>query len=306
MAVLAVVIVVLALPGSDSSSDQQSYLDIIAPQLQLSSQQGAVVSDIRASGASSDRTTLLQRVNDLVSGSAGVQRGVSQVGPPGSLAPAVSLLDRALRMRAQATVSLRDGLQASLSGAPSDQAVAALTSAGQQLNSADGLYGGFLRGLPRSRASSVSVPEYRWMLNAADWEPSSLSLYVLVLRRSPSLAVRHDVAVVLVSTQPSPATYMGSTAVLGLTRQLTVEVVVADAGNVPEHGVAVTAKLISGRTQSGQIVVDLEPGQRRAVDLGGFSLDARTLYLLTVTVGPVSGDAAPENDQQSMALTVAG
>ena len=48
MAVLAVVIVVLALPGSDSSSDQQSYLDIIAPQLQLSSQQGAVVRDIRA------------------------------------------------------------------------------------------------------------------------------------------------------------------------------------------------------------------------------------------------------------------
>jgi hypothetical protein len=53
-------------------------------------------------------------------------------------------------------------------------------------------------------------------------------------------------------------------------------------------------------------VVDLEPGQRRAVDLGGFSLDARTLYLLTVAVGPVSGDATPENDQQSMALSVAG
>jgi hypothetical protein len=75
---------------------------------------------------------------------------------------------------------------------------------------------------------------------------------------------------------------------------------------VPEHGVAVTAKLISGKTQSGQIVVDLEPGQRRAVDLGGFSLDARTLYLLTVAVGPISGDATPENDQQSMALSVAG
>ncbi len=74
LVVAVLVIVVLALPGSDSSPDQQSYLDIVRPQLQLSAQQGAVVRDIRANARSLDRLTLVQRVNDLVGAAAGVQR----------------------------------------------------------------------------------------------------------------------------------------------------------------------------------------------------------------------------------------
>jgi hypothetical protein len=53
-------------------------------------------------------------------------------------------------------------------------------------------------------------------------------------------------------------------------------------------------------------VVDLDPGQRRAVNLGGLSLNPKTLYVLTVTVGPVSGDPTPADDRQTMALAVAG
>lgn len=306
LGVVAVVIVVLALPGSDSGADRQSYLDVVAPQLQLSAQQGVVVRDIRANAASVDRTILFQQVNDLAAGSAGVQREVSQVGPPGSLGPTASLLNRALRMRAQATATLRVGFQASLSGAPADQALAALAKAGQQFESADGFYGGFLRGLPPSEASSIAVPEYRWVLNSADWNRPALDLYLLSLRQSPSLAVRHDVAVALVSTQPSPASYIGSVAVLGLTRQLTVGVVVADTGNVAEHGVPVVAKLASGTTQSARMTVDLDPGQRRALNFGGFSLNAHALYVLTVTVGPVSADPTPGDDQQTLTIGVAG
>src|SRR5437763_1009742 len=90
LVVAVLVIVVLALPGSDSSSDQQSYLDIVRPQLQLSAQQGAVVRDIRANARSLDRLTLVQRVNDLVGAAAGVQRQVAPVSPPGSLGSAGS------------------------------------------------------------------------------------------------------------------------------------------------------------------------------------------------------------------------
>src|SRR5437899_1486965 len=118
LVVVALLIVVVALPGSDSSSDRQSYLDIVRPQLQLSAQQGAVVRDIRVNAQSFDRTALFQRVNDLVSGSAGAQREVAAVGPPGSLGSAASLLTQSLSMRAQAAATLRDGLQTSLSGAP--------------------------------------------------------------------------------------------------------------------------------------------------------------------------------------------
>src|SRR5204863_7715648 len=116
MVAAVAVIVVVALPGSDSSPDQQSYLDIVRPQLQLSSQEGAVVRDMRANAPSFDRTTLFQRANDIAGASAAVQREVAQVGPPGSLGSAGSLLKQALSMRGQATVSLRDGLQAALSG----------------------------------------------------------------------------------------------------------------------------------------------------------------------------------------------
>ena len=306
LVVAVLVIVVLALPGSDSGSDQQSYLDIVRPQLQLSAQQGAVVRDIRANARSLDRLTLVQRVNDLVGAAAGVQRQVAPVSPPGSLGSAGSLLEQAMNTRAQGTASLRDGLRASLSGGSADQAVGLLSHAGQQLVAADGLYGRFLRALSRSQAASISVPQYRWVVNPADWERGSLVLFVLGLRLSPSLALRHDVGLVLVSTQPSPTSYQGTIAVLGLARQLTVSVVVANTGNATEHEVPVVATVSGGQPQSARTVVNLEPGQRQALDLGGLSLGPRTLYVLTVTVGPVSGDPTPADNSQTMPLIVAG
>jgi hypothetical protein len=306
LVVAAAVIVVLALPGSQSSPDQQSYLDIVRPQLLLSSQQGAVVGDIRANAASFDRTTLFQRVNDLASATASVQQQVALVGPPGSLGSAGGDLNQALKMRAQAVASLRDGLQTALSGAPSGQVETRLARAGQELGAADGLYGSFLRALPRSQAASITVPQYRWVLNQADWARPSLSLYVLSLRLSPSLAVHHDVGLVLVSTQPAPTSYNGPVAVLGLARQLTVTVVVANTGNATEHAVPVVATLASTQTQSARAVVDIDPGQRRAVDLGGLSLGPRQFYILTVSVGPVDGDPTPADNQQTTTLAVSG
>jgi hypothetical protein len=306
LVVAAIVIVVLALPGSSSSPNQQSYLDIVRPQLQASAQQGAVVRDILANGASFDRTTLFERVNDLAGTAAGVQQQVALVGPPGSLGSSGGDLNQAMKMRAQAVSSLRDGLQSALSGAPSDQATTQLARAGQELNAADGLYGSFLRALPRSQAASIAVPQYRWVLNRSDWAPPALSLYVLSLRLAPSLAVHHDVALVLVSTQPAATSYNGPVAVLGLARQLTVSVVVANTGNATEHGVPVVARLAGGQTQSVRTVVDLDPGQRRAVDLGGMSLGPRTLYVLTVSVGPVDGDPTPADDTQTTTLGVSG
>ena len=306
LVVAVIVIIVLVLPGSQSSPDQQSYLDIVRPQLQLSAQQGAVVRDVRANAASFDRTTLFQQLNDLAGAAAGVQQQVALVGSPGSLGSAGGHLNQALKMRAQATASLRDGLQATLSGAPSGQAQTELARAGQELIAADGFYGSFLRALPRSQAASISVPQYRWVLNQADWAPPALGLYVLGLRLSPSLAVRHDVGIVLVSTQPAPTSYAGTVAVLGLARQLTVGVVVSNSGNATENSVPVVATLAGGQSQSVRTVVDLDPGQRRAVDLGGLSLNPRSLYVLTVTVGPVHGDPTPADDRQTMALAVSG
>ncbi len=303
LVVAVIVIVVLALPGSRSSPDQQSYLDIVRPQLQLSAQQGMALQDIRANGQSFDRATLFQRVNDLVGGSAGVAQQVGQVGSPGS---AGSHLDQAMTMRAQAAASVRNGLQSALSGAPSEQAQTQLARAGQELIAADNLYGSFLRALPPGQAATSTVPQYRWVLNPGDWTPPALGLYVLGLRVSPSLAVVHDVGLVLVATQPAPTSYAGTVAVLGLTRQLAVNVVVANTGNATEHGVPVVANLAGGQAQNVRTTVDLDPGQRRALDLKGLSLNPKTLYVLTVTIGPVPGDPTPGDDQQTMALAVAG
>jgi hypothetical protein len=306
LVVAVIVIVVLALPGSQSSPDQQSYLDIVRPQLLLSSQQGAVVRDIRANAASFDRTTLFQRANDLAGATVGVQQQAALVGSPGSLGSSGGHLNQALKMRAQGVASLRDGLQSALSGAPSDQAQTQLARAGQELSAADGLYGSFLRALPRSQAASITVPQYRWVLNQADWAPPSLSLYVLGLRLSSSLAVHHGVALVLVSTQPAPTSYNGPVAVLGLARQLTVSVVVANTGNATEHAVPVVATLASAQTQSARAVVDIDPGQRRAIDLGRLSLGPRMFYILTVSVGPVDGEPTTADNQQTTTLAVSG
>jgi hypothetical protein len=70
--------------------------------------------------------------------------------------------------------------------------------------------------------------------------------------------------------------------------------------------VPVVATVAGGQTQSVRTVVDLDPGQRRAVNLGGLLLNPKTLYVLTVTVGPVNGDPTPADGRQTMALAVAG
>jgi hypothetical protein len=68
----------------------------------------------------------------------------------------------------------------------------------------------------------------------------------------------------------------------------------------------VVVTLASGQTQSARTVVDLDPGQRRALSLGGFSLSPLRIYVLTVTVGPVAGETRPFDAQQMMPIAVAG
>ncbi len=52
--------------------------------------------------------------------------------------------------------------------------------------------------------------------------------------------------------------------------------------------------------------MNLDPGQRQALDLGGLSLGPHTLYVLTVTVGPLAGDPTPADNTQTLPLVVAG
>ena len=308
LGVLVVIVVALALPGSSSNPDKQSYLDIIRPQLQSSAQQGGVVNDVRANAATSDRVALSQRLEDLVGGAANVRQQVSAVGAPGSLSAASHSLNDALQLRAQATSLFRSGVEAALPQATGGDPLGDLVKAGQDLIAADNSYGSFLRALPRSMASSISVPEYRWVVNPADWSRQGLGLFVIGTKLSPTLAARHDVAVSLVSTQPAPTSYLGSVAVLGLTRQLTVGVVVVNQGNVGEQNVPVVATLGSFGVQDqvARATIDLGPTQRVALDLAGLRLTPRLTYELTVTAGPVPGDVDPANERQVSSLTVSG
>jgi hypothetical protein len=82
-----------------------------------------------------------------------------------------------------------------------------------------------------------------------------------------------------------------------------LQIVVANIGNEHEKRVTVTATLTAdGAGDSARDFVDLAPGQRATVQLGGLRPVAGAASTLTVTIGPVEGEARPEDNTKALPL----
>ncbi len=128
---------------------------------------------------------------------------------------------------------------------------------------------------------------------------------VATVRSSASNTPVHDVTVVTVATDPAAAARDGDADVLPVVRNLRLHVVVANVGNERERRVPVMATL-TGPTgeDSARQWVDLAPGQRRAVQLGGLAPVANQRLTLTVRVGPTAGETKVSDNEATRAIVL--
>jgi hypothetical protein len=306
-----VVIRGMASSGSDARSRrlaEQVYLDEMRATIERSTQQGADLAGVRRDAAKLGRDGVTRRLGQLQRESAAVLREVERADPPASLHEAHTLLESTMFIRSRAAASLATTLPAALSAERADL-VASMAASGDDLATADRTYAVFRRSLaPPGKRPAASLPPSRWVVAPGAWSEGELRALLSTLRATASLAPVHDVAVILVVTDPAAVGKQDDADVLPSSRTLRLEVVVANVGNEAEKQVPVVAAVTttSGATDTARQFVDLAPGQRRTVTLGGLQPTRNEELALGVRAGPVAGEANTEDNEISRTLLVRG
>ncbi|MEY2568845.1 MAG: hypothetical protein QOE35_3374 [Actinomycetota bacterium] len=302
----------MASSGSDSRSRrlaEQAYLDEMRPVVERSTQEGADLVAARGDAGKLGRVGVTRRLAQLQDEAAGLLRDVHGAHPPSSLASAHSLLESTMFIRSRAVGGLAASLPEALAAEGSGDVVKRMATAGADLETADGIYAVFRRSLaPPGGTPAASMPPSRWVPRPGFWSEGELRALVSTLRANSTLAPVHDVAVIVVSTNPTAVGKEGEADVLPPSKTLRLEVVVANVGNTREKQVPVVAAITTptGAMDTARQFVDLAPGQRLTVTLGGLQPTRNEQLSLGVRAGPVAGESNVADNEIIRALLVRG
>ena len=202
---------------------------------------------------------------------------------------------------------MKDALLAALGSDPTGPAVDVLVTAGADLVTSDRAYDVFRRALPAMRGGTARLlPPSHWIDDPTAWSAPALTAFVQSVRATTTLTPVHDVSVVLVSIDPVAVGSDAGSMVLPPAKTLHLQIVVADVGNEAEKRVPVLATLTSstGAAETVHDMVDLAPGQRTTVLLGGLRTVPDDRSTLTVSIGPVPGETATPDNNKVILLVV--
>lgn len=302
----------MASSGSDSRSRrlaEQAYLDEMRPKVERSTQLGADLIAAREDAGTLGRVGVTRRLAQIQKDANAVLREVRDADPPSSLAPAHALLESTMFVRARAAASIAGSLPEALAAEGSGNVVEQMATAGADLETADGIYAVFRRSLASpGEKPAASMPPSRWVPRPGFWSEAELRALVSTLRATATLAPVHDVSVILVATVPTPVGKEGQADVLPPSRSLRLEAVVANVGNTREKQVPVVAAITSpsGATDTARQFVDLAPGQRLTVTLGGLQPTRNEQLSLGVRAGPVNGETNTTDNEIVKPVIVRG
>jgi hypothetical protein len=295
---LAAAVVVLALvlavrdarpTRSQERQAEQTWAALLRPLVEASNRSGYQVADLRYRAGALGRVGVERHLEQLVGSTSAVAASAASLMYPAPAARARHRLLEALSARAQAARLLDAGLRPVLAGTGGAQVLADLERAGRLMVGADGNYRGFLAALSAPVRRAVGLPASRWVSHPADWSPDSLASYVSDLASTPSLVG------------------FGTVTTLPPTTTLRLSPVVANAGNVAERDLAVTATLTpqsGGGAQTVSSRVGLAFGQHLVVALPPLAVSPGSTYLLAVTAGPAPGQATTTDNQQLFTVKV--
>lgn len=301
------VLVVSAAAGGDSERPEERlrYLDAARPLIERSTGQGGDLADVRARAAAVGRDGVRSRLDRLTRDASALLTELERLTPPARLTRSHALLVATFAGRADGARAVRASLDGVLGDAPPEQAVAPLVAAGRTLAAADRVYELFLRSVPERDEAALAAST--WVADPLAWEQAEVQLFVFSLRASTSLQPVRDVAVVTFATEPASVAAEGEVRVLPVVKTLRVQIVVGNAGNESLRRVPVVAELTAA-TEAGpdtaRDFVDLAPGQRTTVQLGGLRVTGTGPYILRVAVGPIDGEANPVDNEQRLMFTM--
>jgi hypothetical protein len=301
---------VVASSGSSGTSRrlaEQAYVDEMRPHVERSTQLGADLADVREQAAELGRAGVDRRLGQLARDAASVYDAVADVEPPGSLAGAHDLLASTMFIRARVATALASTLPAALGDGDGDAAVRALVRTGEELAAADATYRVFLRAVPRPEGTTrAPLPASAWVEEEGAWSEPQLHALLSTLQASASLDPVRDLAVILVTTEPAAVGRDGDAAVLPPLRTLRLQIVVANVGNERVRDVPVIAAVTApdGAADTARDFVDLEPGQRKTVTLGGLAPIHNAPLTLGVRIGPVDGEDNTADNEHTRPIIV--
>jgi hypothetical protein len=295
LALLLTLMVVLLRVADGSSGDRDAvlaWLDEVRPVVADSNQLGAELRDLRTSLTDLDRPAATRRAERLEREAESHVRRADAVDRPGGLRDAHALLISTLAVRARAVADLGPALDSVLGDAPVGEAIDRLGRIGDDLVVADRTYQLFVEVAPEPRPG-VTVAS-AWVDDPVAWERGELGAWVASVRASRAPGPVHDLRVVTVGLDPPPVGKDGAADVFPLTRNLRLQVVVANVGNDAEERVVVTASvgLPGGAPDTARQFVDLGVGQRQVVQLGGLAPPANQAAVISVRIEPVEGETS--------------
>lgn len=307
-------LLVLAVNALSESTGQEaalrlatvSYLDNVRPEVQASTKQGAELADLRSRATELGRATVVRRLQTLGVEALAAVREVEAVQPPDELRTNHSLLVAALAIRARSADTFRRTIGEALNPGSAPPAATDLVKATEDLRSADRTYELFREALPPGR--DTAMPKSSWLQGQAPLTPEEAAAFISTLHSSAALAPIRDVAVVTVTMEPAPVGTEGPAVIVPLAPTLRLQVVVANVGNdaVDQLPVVATIGALNGDVDTARQFVDLEPGQRATVTIGGLRLVGGQPNLLKVTAGPVKGEATLSDNEREKTLLVRG
>ena len=313
---LIATVVVLLVNAAFSSPDNPSrrlarlaYLDNVRPQIDRSTAQGASIAQVRAEAVTLGRQGVTPRMTRLVRDADAVLSAVRRVKPPDGLVTAHNILVATAAVRARVAASVSAGLASVFTDGPVEPAVEELVQAGEEMVASDRTYKAFVDELPAlSSVAAPLLPDSTWAADPQLWSRPELAAFAASIRANNSLTPVHDLSVLRVSTEPAAVASEGNASVLPLVRTLRLDIVVANTGNAPEKHVPVVATLIgpAGEVDTARDFVDLAPGQRRSVPLGGLRPVPGGPSTLTVVIGPVDGESSIPDNERSVGLVLRG
>jgi hypothetical protein len=221
--------------------------------------------------------------------------------------------------RAAGAALLRSALEGVLGGRTGLDSVdevasaADVMSAGTTLASADASWAACRHGLRRAPGSAL-LPMSQWVTDPGAFAPVAAGRFVAALARSRSLAAAHHLAILDLVTAPA-AVASGGAQVLPPTVVLTVQVVVANQGNVDEDGVEVGGvAMLEGSPGSPvpvQRTLSIAAGRSTTLALPGFAVQPGSSYSVQITAetprangpGPLVSATVPVQVQPATTVT---
>ncbi len=269
--------------------DSQSWVDKVLPEITQSNAQGLEIARASTTSSPTGAQGAAEQLAQVAAAAKATSAAVNSDRASSQVERASGLLQAALSARALGAGEMAAAASSLLKAGPASPALQQMASAVQDFQVGDSAYRLFVQALP---PIGVKMPASQWVDGPAMYQPNELTGFARRLQAAASITSGEKLVIYGITTDPAALSKQGNVELLSPAASVSVTAIVANAGQIPERGVIVTAEITPAEGAPAQRVstrVDLSAGQADAVQLSGFRLVLSKATTVTVTATPPAG-----------------